>query len=75
MLLFFLDWSEEDKVHLGQELSDVLIYLIRLAQKCHIDLPVAAVTKMALNEQKYPVSKVKGSSKKYSDYHHHAGDK
>eukprot|EP00057_Strongylocentrotus_purpuratus_P030021 XP_780495.3 PREDICTED: dCTP pyrophosphatase 1 [Strongylocentrotus purpuratus] len=62
------DWSEKDKVHLGQELSDVLIYLIRLAQKCHIDLPAAALDKIALNALKYPADRVKGSNKKYSEY-------
>ncbi|XP_041457052.1 dCTP pyrophosphatase 1-like isoform X2 [Lytechinus variegatus] len=62
------DWSDEDKVHLGQELSDVLIYLIRLAQKCHIDLPTAALDKIALNAHKYPAAVVKGSSKKYLEY-------
>ncbi|XP_063951968.1 dCTP pyrophosphatase 1-like [Lytechinus pictus] len=62
------DWSDEDKVHLGQELSDVLIYLIRLAQKCHIDLPTAALDKIALNAHKYPAAVVKGSSKKYLKY-------
>ncbi len=24
-------WSEKDRIHLGEELSDVLLYLIRLA--------------------------------------------
>ncbi len=26
------DWKEEDKVHLGEELSDVLLYLVRLGE-------------------------------------------
>ena len=54
--------------HVGQELSDVLLYLLRLSEKCHIDLPVAAKKKMALNAKKYPSEKVKGSSKKYNEY-------
>ncbi|XP_070572591.1 dCTP pyrophosphatase 1-like [Ptychodera flava] len=62
------DWSEKDKKHLSQELSDVLIYLVRLAEKCHIDLPAAVVEKIALNHQKYPASKVHGSCKKYNEY-------
>ena len=62
------DWSEEDKEKLSNELSDVLIYLVRLAEKCHIDLPSAAVRKIALNHKKYPASKVYGSSKKYNEY-------
>ncbi|XP_055936097.1 dCTP pyrophosphatase 1-like [Argiope bruennichi] len=62
------DWTDEDKEHLSQELSDVLIYLLRLSEKCHIDLPKAVLKKIVLNEQKYPASKVYGSKKKYSEY-------
>ncbi|PIK45656.1 hypothetical protein BSL78_17477 [Apostichopus japonicus] len=62
------DWSEKDKKHLEQELSDVLIYLVRLSEKCHIDLPKAAIEKIALNGKKYPAEKVQGSSKKYTEY-------
>lgn len=62
------DWSEKDKKHLAQELSDVLIYLVRLSEKCHIDLPKAAIEKIALNSKKYPAEKVQGSSKKYNEY-------
>lgn len=61
-------WSEEEKEHVGQELSDVLIYLIRLAEQCHIDLPPAVLSKLALNAQKYPADKAHGSSKKYTAY-------
>jgi len=52
----------------AQEMSDVLIYLVRLAEKCHIDLPTAAARKIELNRLKYPVDKVCGSSKKYTEY-------
>ena len=31
-------WSDADRLHLGQELSDVLLYLLRLADKAQIDL-------------------------------------
>ncbi|XP_022105128.1 dCTP pyrophosphatase 1-like isoform X2 [Acanthaster planci] len=62
------DWSEKDKKHLAQELSDVLMYLIRLAEKCHVDLPSAAMEKVGLNAKKYPAQKVYGSSKKYTEY-------
>ncbi|XP_064391495.1 dCTP pyrophosphatase 1-like [Halichondria panicea] len=61
-------WLDSDKEHLGQELSDVLIYLIRLAERCHIDLPSAVLKKFELNAQKYPVDKAYGRSLKYSEY-------
>ncbi|KAF0725614.1 hypothetical protein Ae201684_015947 [Aphanomyces euteiches] len=58
-------WSAEDNEHLGEELSDVLIYLIRLADRCNVDLPTAALRKIEKNAVKYPA---KGSSKKYTEY-------
>ncbi|XP_051757767.1 glutamyl-tRNA(Gln) amidotransferase subunit B, mitochondrial [Ctenopharyngodon idella] len=62
------DWTEPEREHLAQELSDVLIYLVELAEKCHVDLPQAVLRKMALNRLKYPASKVHGSAKKYTEY-------
>jgi dCTP diphosphatase len=48
------DWKEEEKVHLGEELSDVLLYLVRLSDICGIDLGKAALRKIQLNAIKYP---------------------
>ncbi|KAK6324769.1 hypothetical protein J4Q44_G00041110 [Coregonus suidteri] len=61
-------WTDSERDHLAHELSDVLIYLVELAEKCHIDLPQAVLRKMALNRLKYPASKVRGSAKKYTEY-------
>jgi dCTP diphosphatase len=48
------NWEESDKEHLGEELSDVLLYLIRLADICGIDLADAASKKIVKNAIKYP---------------------
>ncbi|XP_014516189.1 dCTP pyrophosphatase 1-like [Vigna radiata var. radiata] len=48
------DWKEEEKVHLGEELSDVLLYLVRLSDMCGVDLGKAALRKVELNAMKYP---------------------
>jgi len=50
------------------ELADVLLYLVRLADKLDVDLVDAAQKKIAKNAQKYPASQVRGSMKKYSEY-------
>ncbi|KAM7521885.1 hypothetical protein LguiA_011787 [Lonicera macranthoides] len=50
------DWKEEEKVHLGEELSDILLYLVRLSDICGVDLGKAALRKIELNAIKYPVS-------------------
>lgn len=49
-------WKEEEKLHLGEELSDVLLYLVRLSDICGVDLGKAALRKVELNAIKYPVS-------------------
>lgn len=51
------------------ELADVLLYLVRIADKLNVDLFAAATRKMELNAIKYPADKVRGQSKKYSEYH------
>ena len=50
------------------ELADILIYLVRLADKLNIDLVEATHKKLKLNDEKYPADLVHGSAKKYSDY-------
>jgi len=50
------------------ELADIFIYSLRLAERLDIDLLATVDKKIAINEQKYPVDKVKGSSKKYTEY-------
>jgi len=59
--------SPEARAAVEQELADVLLYLIRLADKLDVDLAQAAVDKIARNTAKYPVSKSKGSNRKYTD--------
>ncbi|CAL9118918.1 unnamed protein product [Musa textilis] len=60
------DWEEEEKQHLGEELSDVLLYLVRLSDICGVDLGKAALRKLELNALKYPVQLCKGSSRKHT---------
>ena len=52
----------------GEEIADVLLYLIRLSDRLNIDLSEAIANKMKKNEMRYPPEKVKGSAKKYNEY-------
>mmetsp|Transcript_16496 Transcript_16496/g.24843 ORF Transcript_16496/g.24843 Transcript_16496/m.24843 type:complete len:173 (+) Transcript_16496:85-603(+) len=61
-------FKEEERVHLGEELSDVLLYLIRLADRCNIDLASAVIRKMKMNAEKYPAKQARGRSDKYTAY-------
>ncbi|KAL8034644.1 hypothetical protein ABFX02_12G042100 [Erythranthe guttata] len=49
------NWSQRDKEHLEEELSDVLLYLVQLADVCGLDLGQAALAKIVKNARKYPV--------------------
>lgn len=51
-----------------EEIADVFLYLIQLANKLNIDLLDAANKKIAKNEKKYPVEKSHGNSKKYTEF-------
>jgi len=57
----------------SHEMADVLVYLVRLADKLGIDLGVAVDEKMALNRAKYPADKVRGDARKYDQYPDHQG--
>ena len=55
-----------DKQAVGEELADILLYLVRLSDKLGIDLREAALLKLEKNALKYPAEQVRGSAKKYS---------
>ena len=76
-LLEHFQWLTEEQSHnlpphkleeVASELADIQVYLIRLADKLNINLIKAVDKKLELNAQKYPADKVRGSSKKYTEY-------
>ena len=60
--------SAEKQSEIEMELADILIYLVRIADKLDIDLEQAAFKKLQSNAEKYPAEKVRGLSKKYNEY-------
>jgi NTP pyrophosphatase (non-canonical NTP hydrolase) len=50
------------------EMADVLVYLVRLADKLDVDLLAAVQDKMVLNRAKYPADQVRGDARKYYEY-------
>jgi len=52
-----------------QEMADVLIYLVSLANVLEVDLLQAAEDKLAINARKYPVDKARGNAAKYNELH------
>lgn len=59
--------SRERKDDLADELADVLIYTMLMANDLGIDLAEALQAKVEKNNANYPVDKAKGSDKKYTE--------
>lgn len=58
----------EKKEAVALEMADILIYLLRLAERLDIDLLDAAYRKMEINEQRYPKDKVRGDARRADEY-------
>src|SRR5262245_14473274 len=75
-LLENFQWMRDDQsstlppealARVREEMADVLLYLVQLADKLDVNLVDAAESKIQLNALRYPVEKARGSSKKYTD--------
>ncbi|MBI5675044.1 MAG: nucleotide pyrophosphohydrolase [Nitrospirae bacterium] len=58
--------SEKDIAEVKEEIADVFIYLVRLADKLNIDIEQEVLAKIALNEKKYPIDLSKNNATKYN---------
>jgi dCTP diphosphatase len=76
LLEIFLWLTEEESKNLNknqlaslkEEIGDIMIYLVNLADKFDLDPIQCAKEKIKLNKNKYPEHMVKGSAKKYTEY-------
>jgi NTP pyrophosphatase (non-canonical NTP hydrolase) len=69
LLELFL-WKTEDGANISrvkEELADILIYSLLLANKYNLDVMTIIESKLKQNSEKYPVDKAKGSAKKYNE--------
>lgn len=63
-------WRTSEQADIDQvkeELADVFAFAFLLAEKCDFDVKQIVLEKIEKNAQKYPVSKSKGSAKKYTE--------
>lgn len=68
-LLEHFQWGKEyDSSEVADELADVLIYCIYMADAMDFDIEEIILNKMEKNAVKYPVEKSKGNSKKYTEF-------
>jgi dCTP diphosphatase len=61
------DLSEQELEAVREEIADVQIYLMLLAQQLDIDLLQAVEKKIRINEKKYPTDRARGTSRKYDE--------
>jgi NTP pyrophosphatase (non-canonical NTP hydrolase) len=55
------------RTRLGEELSDVFLYVLLVAERAGLDLAEEAHRKIDINDAKYPVEKARGNAKKYTE--------
>lgn len=61
------EYIKKNKEKIGEELVDVLYWVLLLSYDLNIDIKKSFNKKMKINEKKYPVKKAKGISKKYTE--------
>jgi NTP pyrophosphatase (non-canonical NTP hydrolase) len=65
--------DEKTRQAAAMEMADVLIYLVRMADRLDIDLVAAAREKIVLNGERYPVDRASGRADKYTAYQKQRG--
>lgn len=58
---------------IGEELADIVLYSLSMANHLQIDLAETVLAKMAKNERKYPKEQVRGKAHKYTYYRQKGG--
>ncbi len=72
-LLEVFQWSADDVVcadktdKIKEELADVVIYCILMADTCGLDLDEIVQAKIKRNNEKYPVERAFGCKEKYTE--------
>lgn len=61
------EYLKTKKSKIGDELCDVLFWVLLMMHDLNIDIKKQFVSKMKENARKYPVHKSKGNHKKYSE--------
>lgn len=59
-------YIKTNKTDIGEELADVLWWILLMSHDLNIDVLIALEKKIKKNEDKYPVEKAKGKHTKYN---------
>jgi len=77
-LMELFQWKDNEEIEaivgdtealqeIKDELADIMIYSLSLANRTGIDLSKAVLGKLKKNSKKYPIKKARGSAVKYGD--------
>ncbi len=72
-LLEAFQWSGADtsveakQPHMAEELADVMVYCIYMADALGVDIPQAISDKLDQDARKYPAEKARGNARKYTE--------
>jgi len=66
-ILLWTNNESIDKNKLSEELADVFIYALLIAEKHDLDIKEIILEKLALNAKKYPINKSHGKADKYNE--------
>ena len=66
-LFLWKDSNAANKDKIKEELADILAFCLLLAEKEQLDVRQIVLEKISKNEEKYPIEKAKGTSKKYNE--------
>ena len=61
------EYIKKNKEEIGEELADVLHWILLMSNDLGIDIVSALSKKIEKNEQKYPIEKSKGKHTKYTE--------
>ena len=59
--------NQDIKPKAEQEIADIILYLLRIADLLQIDIADACENKLRLNAEKYPIDLARGNAKKYTE--------
>jgi NTP pyrophosphatase (non-canonical NTP hydrolase) len=69
------EYVDKRRADIAEEIADVAIYLVQLADTLDLSLSDAISTKIELNDQRYPVELARGNAAKHTELHGPRGAK
>ena len=58
---------EDLKIRADEEIADIVLYVLRIADQLQINIATACENKLKINAKKYPVHLARGNAKKYTE--------